>query len=160
MAACGGNEHSIRAVAERRRGGERRDATERVVRSKETGGIFEHDAVQAVRGINVAQRNWTAHDGVCGIAFDHHAIKCVAYRRAVIGAQAEEIALNRRIIGIRHAQPIAAVAADHVVIHKRILHECAADERIAVSILNGHAIQLVPQRSIACASVPMKLPLN
>ena len=46
----------------------------------------------------------------------------------VVGAQAEEVGLNRRVVGVGDAQAVAAVAADHVVEHERVLLEGAADQ--------------------------------
>ena len=77
---------------------------------------------------DVAQRNDAAELHVGRRAIDEHAIEGVAQRRAVIGAQADEIGLNRRVVGVGDVQAVAAVAVDHVVEHERILLERAADQ--------------------------------
>ena len=41
--------------------------------------------------------------------------------RGVVGADAEEVGLHRGVVGVGDVQPVAAVAADHVVVDERIV---------------------------------------
>ena len=84
-----------------------------------------------------------------GRAFDEHAVEAVADGGLVVGAQAEEVGLNRRVVGVGDAQAVAAVAADHVVEHERVLLERAADERVAVGVHDRHAVEAVAQRGVS-----------
>ena len=96
-----------------------------------------------------------------GRAFDDHAVERVADGGVVVGAHAEEVGLDRRVVGVGDAQAVAAVAADHVVEHERILLERAADQRVAVGVLDGHAVEACCRaRRCPRRSVPMKLPLS
>ena len=82
-------------------------------------------------------------------------------RGVVVGAHAEEVGLNRRVVGIGDAQAVAAVAADHVVEHERVLLERAADERVAVGVRRSPRRRgCCPARHCPRRSVPMKLPLS
>src|SRR5581483_10485914 len=121
VAAGGGDQHAVLAVAEVGVGAERGEAAERVVGDEAAGGVADDEAVLAVGGVDVAQRDRPAHQRAGGRALDDDAVEGVAQGGVVVGPEAEEVGLDGGAVGVGDAQAVAAVAAYHVVEDERIL---------------------------------------
>ena len=79
------------------------------------------DAVLVVAGDHVAQRDHAADLRVRGRPRDEQAVAAVGDDRGVVGPDAQEVGLDRRVVGVGDPQAVAAVAAEHVVEDERML---------------------------------------
>ena len=77
-------------------------------------------------------------------ARDQQAVAAVGHDRGVVGPDAHEVGLDRRVVGVGDPQAVAAVAAEHVVEDERVLLERAADQLIAVGVARW------PRRPAGC----------
>ena len=125
------------------------DPGEGVERGESAGRAAHLDAVPVVAGDHVAQRDHAADLRILGRARDQQPVAAIGHDRGVVGPDAHEIGLDRRVVGIGDPQAVAAVAAEHVVEHERTLLERAADQLIAVGLDDGHAVLAVAQGRIA-----------
>ena len=107
-------EHPVQGVAHCRVH-EGRQAAEGVENHGAAGRVGDLDAVLAVGRVDVAQRDDAAELRVRGRAFDEHAVESVAQRGGVVVGHAENVGLDRGVVGVGDPQAVAAVAADHVV---------------------------------------------
>ena len=73
----------------------------------------------------------------------------IAHGRAVVGAQAEEVRLDRGIVRVGYLQAVGPVAAHDVIEHERAGRRQAADERVVVGAEDVHAVQRVAQGDAA-----------
>ncbi len=97
----------------------------------------------------------------CGRARDQQAVAAIGHDRGVVGPDAHEIGLDRRVVGIGDPQAVAAVAAEHVVKHKRALAgTCSRSVDCRWRLTMATPSCRLPSAELPEAVVPTKLPLK
>ena len=124
-------------------------AAEGVVGGEVAGGALDEDAVLAVGGSTLPSGIGPPITVLVEDAFDNDAVEAVADGGEVIGADAEEVGLDGRVVGAVDLQAVGAVAADDVVEDEGIGPEGAADEGIAVGVDDIDAVEGVAEGGVA-----------
>ena len=161
VAAGRGDEETVQGVADRRVA-LNAGRPQKVLKHDRAAGRVARFRRRCARlpAIDVPQRDDAAELVFCGRALDQHAVEVVADGGGVVVAQAEAVGLNRGVVGVLDAQPVAAVAAHEIEVDERLVGEGGADQGVVVrAVEDGHAVAgRCPGPPGPARSVPMKLP--